>query len=290
MTSTTFEIQVRDDHLERISQVRKPILAVAELIWNAVDADADRIDVVLLDDGLGGVNAIEVADNGHGIPYAEAGELFSRLGGSWKQGGRRSREKGRLLHGKEGRGRFRAFSLGRVVDWHVCYAGDGSLRAYDITMVKDHLKQVRVEDEKPVATGHHRGITVIVSELDRVFRSLSDPAATNELAQIFALYLRQYPTVQIYYAGTLIDPSAVEDHAESYDLAEITADDGQVFSAAVEIVEWRMQTERRLYFCDASGFPLDDTPPGIQASRHLASTSRPTLSRITSRSCWPKTG
>jgi hypothetical protein len=27
-----------------------------------------------------------------------------------------------------------------------------------------------------------------------------------------------------------------------------------------------MQTERRMYFCDGSGFPLDDTAPGIQAS------------------------
>lgn len=66
MTAKTFEIQVQDDHLQRISQVRKPILAVAELIRNAVDADADRIDVVLHDDNLGGLKAIEVADNGHG--------------------------------------------------------------------------------------------------------------------------------------------------------------------------------------------------------------------------------
>ncbi len=42
MTGKTFEIQVQDDHLQRNAQVRKPILAVAELIWNAVDADADR--------------------------------------------------------------------------------------------------------------------------------------------------------------------------------------------------------------------------------------------------------
>src|ERR1700687_5822390 len=93
MTGKTFEIQVQDDHLQRISQVRKPILAVAELIWNAVDADADCIDVVLHDDNLGGFKTIEVADNGHGIPYQDAEDLFSRLGGSWKQGGHRSHEK-----------------------------------------------------------------------------------------------------------------------------------------------------------------------------------------------------
>src|SRR5262245_12356426 len=136
MTTKTFEIQVQDDHLQRISQVRKPILALAELIWNAVDADADCIDVVLDDDHLGGLKAIKVTDNGHGIPFSEAESLFSRLGGSWKQGGRHSHGKRRILHGKEGRGRFRAFALGRVVDWYVSYAANDTLRTYRISMVK----------------------------------------------------------------------------------------------------------------------------------------------------------
>jgi Histidine kinase-, DNA gyrase B-, and HSP90-like ATPase len=265
MTGKTFEIQVQDDHLQRISQVRKPILAVAELIWNAVDADADCVDVVLHDDNLGGFKTIEVADNGHGIPYPDAEDLFSRLGGSWKQGGHRSHEKRRILHGKEGRGRFRAFALGRVVDWHVCYVASEGLRAYRIAMVKDHLKRVQVDDEAPAGAGHHRGVTVMVSELDRAFRSLSNPGVTNELAQIFALYLRQYPTVRIYYAGTLIDPHSVEDHTQQYPLPAITTNDGDTFDASLEIVEWRMPSERRMYFCDGSGFPLDDSQPGIQA-------------------------
>jgi hypothetical protein len=265
MAGKVFEIQVQDDHLQRISQVRKPIFAVAELIWNAVDADADRIDVVLQDDLLGGLKAIEVSDNGHGIPYSDAEDLFSRLGGSWKQGGGRSREKHRILHGKEGRGRFRAFALGRVVDWQVCYTANGGLRTYCIAMIKDHLKLVEVNDETPAAAGRHRGVSVIVSELDREFRSLRDPAVTDELAQIFALYLRQYPTVCIYYASTLIDPRSVEEYTQQYPLPAIIANDDEIFDASLEIVEWKMLSERRMYFCDASGFPLDDTQPGIHA-------------------------
>ena len=265
MISKTFEIQVQDDHLHRISQVRKPIVAIAELIWNALDADADSVDVVLHDDHLGGLRAIDVVDNGHGIPYSEAEELFSRLGGSWKQGAYRSKEKHRILHGKEGRGRFRAFALGRVVDWHVCYATRSGLRAYGISMIKDRLKRVQVEDEAPATSDRHRGITVTVSELDRTFRSLRDPAIIDELAQIFALYLRQYPTVRISYAGTLIDPGAVEEYTTPRALPDIVTPDGDLYPASIEIVEWKMQTERRMYFCDASGFPLDDTPPGIHA-------------------------
>ena len=264
MATKSFEIQVHDDHLQRIAQVRKPILAVAELIWNAVDADADRVDVILEEDPLGGLAAIEVSDNGHGIPYLEAENLFSRLGGSWKKTEHHSQEKRRHLHGKEGRGRFRAFSLGRVVDWHVNYVANGNLRSYQIAMIKDQLRRVEVGEESDAITSQ-RGVSVRVSELDKNFKSLRDPTITDELAQIFALYLRKYPNIHIYYSRTRIDPHSVEEHAKEYPLPAITDEDGQVYEAKLEIVEWKMSGERRMYFCDASGFPLDDTSPGIQA-------------------------
>lgn len=110
MPVTTFAVEVQDDHLKRISQVRKPVLAVAVLIWNAVDADADHVFISIEANQLCSIGSIEIADDGHGNPHADAEELFSRLGGSWKAvvG---SRNKRRVLHGKEGQGRFRAFSL-----------------------------------------------------------------------------------------------------------------------------------------------------------------------------------
>jgi hypothetical protein len=139
----TLQIEVQEDHLERISQTKKPILAVAELIWNALDADASKVTVSLIDSGLGRLDAIEVTDNGHSIPYSEIDDLFTKLGGSWKQRQRKTKELGRLLHGKEGRGRFRAFALGPVVDWYLCYQKNGSLRTYRVEMIRDHLRNVK---------------------------------------------------------------------------------------------------------------------------------------------------
>ena len=168
MTGKTLQIQVQDDHLARIAQTRKPILALAELIWNAVDADATHIDVTLIENDLNGLKAIEVSDDGHGISYAEADELFSRLGGSWKRSRLYSIEKKRILHGKEGRGRFRAFSLGRVVDWDVRAAdSSGALQRYRISMIKDHLRRVEISDAAPVADRTGRGVTVTVSEPEK---------------------------------------------------------------------------------------------------------------------------
>lgn len=264
MAAKTVEIQVQNDHLARLAEVRKPILAIVELTWNAVDADADRVDVVLHDDPLGELTAIEVADDGHGIPYADAEGLFSLLGGSWKRGGKRSRTKQRLLHGQYGGGRFRAFGLGRVVDWDVTYVADDGPRQYRLSMIKDTLRRVEIGDETPAPAGSRSGVTVRVSELERDFRSLRSESAIQELAQIFALYLRQYPEIAIFFDGERIDPATAVDNAESYSLPTIEAGD-EAFEASIEIVEWKMQAERRLFFCDMAGFPLDSSSPGIQA-------------------------
>ena len=266
MTGKVFEIQVQDDHLAHIAQTRKPILALAELIWNAVDADATRIDVTLINNDLDGLAAIEVADNGHGIPYAQAEDLFSRLGGSWKQSCTHSIEENRILHGKEGRGRFRAFSLGRVVDWDVRAADpSGALQRYRISMIADHLRRVEISAPALVNNGAGRGVTVTVSEPKKEFRSLRNDTAVHDLAQIFALYLRQYPKVRIVYSGTVLDPRSVEELSTPYDLPEIETTDGRKLPVSLEIVEWRIKVQRRLFFCDANEFPIDETSPSIHA-------------------------
>ena len=265
MAGRTFDIQVHHDHLERLAQTRKPVLALAELVWNAVDADAMGVDIDLVEDGLGGLKSIVVSDNGHGIPYGKAEELFSGLGGSWKQLRPFSLGEKRIHHGKEGRGRFRAFALGRVVDWDVCAVDAGVTQRYRISMVKDRLRKVEIGECAHVESGTPLGITVTVSELERDFRSLRDGSAADELAQIFALYLRQYPRVAIRLNGIVIDPRSAEETSTSYPLPDIEFDGAGSYPASLEIVEWRIKAQRRLFFCDGNGFPLDETSPGIQA-------------------------
>ena len=265
MTDTIFEIQVQDDHVERISQTKKPILALAELIWNALDADADRVDITTENDGLGGIQAISVSDDGHGMEHSEAKALFSKLGGSWKRARRYSREKKRMLHGQEGKGRLRSFSLGRIIDWTVRYQVGGELREYNISITKDQPRKGQRSPEVVVADTLGRGTTVRVSELHRDFHFLKSNETPANLAVIFALYLRQYPEIRMFYNNEAVDPCAVEARAEIKTLPDIIDAAGKSYPCGLEIVEWKIRTTRRLYFCNLHGFPLDDVPPGIQA-------------------------
>ena len=253
MTEYSYTVEVQPDFLERQSKAR-PIQAVAELMWNGLDADADHVNVRLEYDELG-MTRIVVRDNGHGIPYEDAPELFTRLGGSWKQPGGRTKTKGRLLHGYEGRGRFKVFALGRVADWRVIYRTDtGDLRGYSITMLEDRIREVRLTDEDAVASGA-TGVEIEISELHRQYRSLDPDNAVQELAETFALYLKDYRDVSILYDGTQLDPTTAIATTCSEQLNEIV-DDGAAYPVELEIIEWRNVTTRGLYLCTEQGFPL----------------------------------
>jgi DNA mismatch repair ATPase MutL len=67
---THHKIELTAHHLQRFAAT-SPLDAVSELIWNALDADADRVIVTTEFDALDTMKAIMVADNGSGIPFSE---------------------------------------------------------------------------------------------------------------------------------------------------------------------------------------------------------------------------
>lgn len=129
-------VAVRDDFVARQTRA-KPVPALAELIWNALDADATRVAVELTyEDLAGGLSRILVNDNGSGIRRDEAATLFGNLGGSWKRTTRETPEGHRRVHGQEGRGRYKAFALGKAVTWTVVHGKPGSARKFDVRLAE----------------------------------------------------------------------------------------------------------------------------------------------------------
>jgi integrase len=77
-------VQLDPQHLERLTAAT-PLTGVMELIWNALDADAEEVEVTLVRNPLDGIEEIRVKDDGHGMTFEEASATFGKLGGSWKK-------------------------------------------------------------------------------------------------------------------------------------------------------------------------------------------------------------
>jgi len=250
-----YTVEIQPDFLERQTKAQ-PIAAVAEMIWNGLDADATIITVNLEDNQLGGFKRIIVTDNGLGIPHADAPTLFSNLGGSWKRHDAKTKQLNRQLHGLEGRGRFKAFALGSKVDWRCVYARDDKLFQYDITIFENNIRNFRIWDESEVIGTASTGVSVIISDLKRNFVSLKPENSIQEFSEIFAIYLKNYRDVTINIGGERIDPTIAITKTWDEALKAIADDEGSLHTATLEVIEWRCQTKRALYLCNEQGFPL----------------------------------
>lgn len=245
-------VEVREDHLENLAQT-KPMAALAELIWNALDAEATETRVEFVENELQGLETIRIIDNGHGLHYDDAFLVFKNLGGSWKRGGNRTQERRRVLHGKFGKGRFRAFSLGNHVRWHSVYR-DGAER-YSFTLSGDasSLGEFQVQDRKGKVE-EPTGMTVEITQVNETANLLRGVKAMEEVTNIFALYLRQYPDTRIIYDGTPLDTANAESRFTSYPLAPMVMENGEQVTCTMDVVEWNRSGKRGVVLCDENGF------------------------------------
>ncbi len=245
-----FQVGLEQDHLAKISRAT-PVSALAELIWNALDADAFNVEVFLNINELG-LYEIVIRDDGHGIPYPESEKLFGYLGGSWKASNQQS-PSGRYLHGQEGQGRFKSFSVGRVVEWTTTYQDNGNYKSYVMTGTAENPKKVCCTNET-VAETKKTGTTVKILEPHKDFR-LSNERTLDNLSSIFAIYLSKYPGIKISVDGQEIDPASQIEKREEINLEPVFFQD-YLYPYKLELIEWRNSDSNEFFLCNESGFPL----------------------------------
>ena len=181
-------VQAQPDHIESLSK-SAPIAAVEELVWNALDADAREVKVDLITNPLGAVDAVRVSDDGTGIDAEKADATFGSLGGSWKRTATQTGLAGRRLHGRHGRGRFKAFALGTHVEWRTTVRKEGGgFRSY---VLSGDLSTPGVFDlDESAKPGPATGTEVNITNIKATCDSLLNAAETVQtLAAKFALYL-----------------------------------------------------------------------------------------------------
>jgi hypothetical protein len=258
------EVDVKPDHLARLISARTPLAALTELVWNSFDADARKVSIVVERSILGTIDKITVSDDGHGMPYAETAEAFASLGGSRKKDRTKTRD-GRMLHGRLGKGRFKAFALGTNVAWTTVVRENGKAVAYGISAAKENLKEFRLTDPKK-SRNPSTGTSVAVTGVAGAPPTLEASAAVEELTSAFALYLRTYPDVRLEYDGRTINPTPAIAREEEISLpSRIPGDTERLPPAKLTVIEWNIDVERALFLCDAEGVTLARRPLGIHA-------------------------
>jgi hypothetical protein len=256
--SRVHHVNLAPDYLQQLSRCH-PHVGIAELVWNAMDAEPTRVDVWLRDSPLGGIEKIVVVDDGEGIDVTRVDEAFGHLGQSWKKF-TKTTTSGRPLHGQHGRGRFRACTLGRVCTWDTVYrAVDGKTHAFTVTINTDRIKDVEILDITPAT--NKTGTTVTVSELAQPrSRSFADEAVVDYLNEHFGHFLLSYPAISIRVNGTPLNPQALIAHQQELPPQTVTLPNGTSAELTVRIIEWKKSGSRRIFLCDPSGMTVHDVP------------------------------
>lgn len=250
---TTFTVTAGSDHLTKVSRA-SPVAALSELIWNSLDADSKRVSVILSENHLDSVEEILIVDDGRGMPHEDAEVRFAQLGGSWKRSKGIS-EGGRYLHGSEGKGRFKALSLGRVVTWSVVYSDSIDLKRYSIQLRADIPNKIEVTAAETAEAGARPGVTVRIEEVGRPKSTFVSDAAIGDFNETFATYLVDYRDVVVEVDGIRLDPGPFISDRTMIPLPSIEVD-GVKYDARIDLIEWVDQDRRALFLANERGAPL----------------------------------
>ena len=248
--------------MQRLARETDPLGAVKELIWNAVDADATRVDVVLHRSPLGAVERVTVRDDGTGMAPEALAAAFDRIGGSWKKWTSGTLLKQRTLHGSNGQGRLRAYALGDHIRWTTVADGGAGRSRTEVSAHAAARNDFLIGDSRPTAEATGTLVEAWGKQsprLDRLPLRANHRRLTTELAP----YLTAYPEVTVVYDGVPVDPGTSIRRTAVYPLAFATAAGTE--AAQLKVIEWSAAVDRELHLCDQHGIPVGSVDAGIRA-------------------------
>lgn len=265
MTGMTNRVEVVAGATLLESLVRTPVTGICELIWNALDADAENVDVSVRKNALDGVDSVVVTDDGIGMNEERAALAFKNVGDSWKGNpGALSEKSRRLLHGKEGRGRYAAFGIGENATWTtVAEEITGGNAELVVLGTRADLKHFEISDPRPTAstTGTTVTISQPSSQAEKELLRVDD--IRNKLLTTFAMYLQRYPEVSITWEGVRVDPSKAQVDIQDLTVATPEGLEGKI---VMTVIDWNLtNVARKIFLCDDAGSILHEVPARIQA-------------------------
>lgn len=239
--------------------------AIAELIWNAIDAEATRVEVRVDRNELGAPAEVVVADTGHGINPDDVHELFLTEGDSWKREQRFSPTIRRPLHGRLGRGRLLGYSVAETVQWDSVFATSSGNRATRVVGRRADPAGFDISESMP--TSESAGTTVRLKMLDNQKAArVGDETFSSKLIELMAESLEAHSGVEVVWDGTPLHARDVIARRSDCELPVFTEDvlrgHGQ---PVLTVIEWTAKGmgSRMLRLCDEAGSAVTEFQPSV---------------------------
>lgn len=233
------EVSLSENHLKRVSQC-DPTHALVELIWNGLDAGATKVDVIIDENPMGGINEIKIKDNGSGISAEILNSAFGSLGDSHKTK-QNVNSRGHRVHGSLGEGRFKAYSLGNKVQWTTkSEAGRVTEILGNVTNIRKFSVASKKDDKHPIGT-HFTAINGYGAEL----KLPSAEKLAERLSVVFAPKLLSESDIKVSIGSHVLNP-------ESRISAQLTQEIKGFKETQVKIVVWKPSKSKtqELVWCD----------------------------------------
>lgn len=270
MAEHILKVELTEDHLKNdvISTAKEPIKVISELIWNALDADATKVEIDVKRGAMVTLESISVKDNGHGISYEELKDSFGFLGNSPKKYKEKS-PSGRIYHGKKGKGRYASFSLGDDVIWDSVYSKEKDGKNYNFKISKgDEIINFNYSD--PEVTREETGVRVTISDIGNFSQSsentFENEALEMEICATFAHYLTVYKKegIQLFLNGTEIHPhkAIVASAKQNFTLQKEHT--GEVIEIDLHMYQWKNKIRKRCFCTDDGVVIEEDASTGVQ--------------------------
>ncbi|MBI5068717.1 MAG: ATP-binding protein [Deltaproteobacteria bacterium] len=211
-----YEPRLVAEHLGR-AKYAAASTAVGELIANALDAGATRVEIETSANPLGGLAGIEVSDNGRGMSREDLKQRFAVIGVSPNAAGASARL------GRFGVGRFAVHRLGTISEWTTVAEGAHGTRVQStFTLRSDDRSSPRVE-VRSVAPATPTGTTIkIFNALDQEFEAAFVARLRSDLLSQFCSYLLGNPRHVIAVHGEPLDVASIVESRELQELQGIS--------------------------------------------------------------------
>jgi hypothetical protein len=196
----TFESRIGSEHLGK-RLYPTSTRALCELVSNAFDAEAARVEVVLDENELGGIGSVTVRDDGHGISPEAIEQRFVKVGVAPDPD---------ALFGRLGIGRLAVLRIGSLSQW-TSVSRDAQGRRISVTFtLKEDLDQKLQVFRKEVDGSVPTGTTIKIHNLcDSDTAGISATRVGADLVNQFCSYLLANRSKEIVVNGNALDVSNV---------------------------------------------------------------------------------